>query len=66
MENKSEEMENKEEGVAETKSFRMNCPWSLERPSHRESRVQNYRPWIVLDCYQNCGREVPDQTFALE
>lgn len=26
-------------------------PWALERPGYRESRVQNYRPWIVLDCY---------------
>lgn len=41
-------------------------PWTLERPSHGESCVQNYRPWIVLDCYRNHGREVPDQIYALE
>ena len=43
----SNEMENKEEGVAETKSFRMNCPWSPERPN---SCWQERTLWLIPNC----------------
>ena len=43
----SNEMENKEEGVAKTKSFRMNCPWSLERPN---SCWQERTLWLIPNC----------------